>query len=188
MKITDLELSGLKLIELDVYKDDLGFFVERFNAVKFAELGINATFVQDNHSRSAPGVLRGLHFQYAPRQAKLVGAITGRIWDVVVDLRPDSPTFKKWKAIELSGDNGRLLWVPFGFAHGFCVIGNEPADVMYKVDALYGRGGEGGIHWSDSELGIEWPVREPRVSAKDEKLPKLSELSALLESCFRKAR
>jgi len=130
--VKDLSLPGLKLIELKIYKDDRGFFTERYVQERFKEFGLPGNFVQDNHSRSKPGVIRGLHYQTNPAQGKLVGAIRGRILDVVVDIRKSSPTFGKWEAVELSDENGRLLWVPAGFAHGFCVLGNEDADVSIR--------------------------------------------------------
>src|ERR1700727_1514521 len=141
MKVIDCPLDGLKVIELDVHGDPRGFFVERFHIKRFAEAGLPHIFMQDNHSRSAPGILRGLHYQFSPPQGKLVGAIAGRIWDVAVDVRPDSPTYGQHFTIELSDENATLLWVPAGFAHGFCVIGDVPADVIYKVTAPYGPGG-----------------------------------------------
>jgi dTDP-4-dehydrorhamnose 3,5-epimerase len=168
MKVIHLDLPGLILFTLPVYKDARGFFVERYQAERFAAYLPGADFVQDNHSRSLPGVLRGLHYQRDPEQGKLVGAIRGRIWDVAVDIRVDSPTFGKTYATELSEENGRLLWIPAGFAHGFCVLGDEPADVVYKVDASYNAAGEGGIHWADPDLAISWPVPKPMVSKRDE--------------------
>jgi len=170
MKVTPLELPGLLLVELKVHGDERGFFVERFNRRSFAEHGLPLDFAQDNHSRSAPGILRGLHYQTAPAQGKLVGVINGRIWDVAVDIRTDSPTFGRSFGIELSDMNGLLLWVPKGFAHGFCVLGDRPADVMYKVDQLYSPSTEGGIQWNDPTLAIQWPVTAPTVSARDSAL------------------
>jgi dTDP-4-dehydrorhamnose 3,5-epimerase len=120
-------------------------------------------------------VLRGLHYQTAPAQGKLVGVVRGRIWDVVVDIRPSSPTYGRHSAVELTDLNGRLLWIPAGFAHGFCVLGDEPADVLYKVDALYNPASEGGIRWDDPELGIAWPIERPVISARDQKLPSFAE-------------
>lgn len=171
MKVIDTPLHGLKLIELKVNGDPRGFFVERFNARTFAEAGLPTAYAQDNHSRSAPGVLRGLHFQMQPPQGKLVGVVRGRIWDVAVDIRPGSPTFGQSYSLELSDMNGLLLWIPPGFAHGFCVVGDEPADLFYKVDCLYNPGGEGGILWSDPELAIRWPIQNPTVSGRDRDLP-----------------
>jgi dTDP-4-dehydrorhamnose 3,5-epimerase len=164
-------LSGLKLIELKIYGDDRGFFTERYVAERFIAYGLPERFIQDNHSRSKPGVIRGLHYQADPAQGKLVGVIRGKIWDVAVDLRKDSPTFGQWEAFELSDENGRLLWIPAGFAHGFCVLGNEDADVMYKVDAAYSPKTEGGILYSDPDLKIDWPDKDPIVSGKDKVLP-----------------
>lgn len=168
--VKDLSLPGLKLIEMKVYRDDRGFFTERYVKELFAGFGLPGSFVQDNHSRSKPGVIRGLHYQTNPAQGKLVGVIRGKIWDVAVDLRKDSPTFGKWEAFELSDENGRLLWIPAGFAHGFCVLGNEDADVMYKVDAPYSPKTEGGICYLDPDLKITWPVQNPIVSGKDREL------------------
>jgi dTDP-4-dehydrorhamnose 3,5-epimerase len=170
MKVTELALRGPKLIELDLFGDARGFFVERFNEARFREHGLPTHFVQDNHSRSAPGVLRGLHLQTNPAQGKLVGCARGKIWDVAVDLRPESPTFTQHYATELTDLNGRLLWIPPGFAHGFCVLGEDPADVFYKVDALYAPNAETGILWSDPELKISWPLSHPIVSARDQEL------------------
>ena len=174
MKVTSLELAGLKLIELDVHGDSRGFFVERFNQARFQEAGLPTHFVQDNHSRSAPGVLRGLHYQTHPQQGKLVSAARGRIWDIALDIRRDSPTYGQHYGVELSDMNGKLLWIPPGFAHGFCVLGDEPADVFYKVDELYNPKSEGGILWNDPELKIQWPIQNPIISAKDVKLPRFS--------------
>jgi dTDP-4-dehydrorhamnose 3,5-epimerase len=175
MKVKDLALSGLKLVELDVFGDSRGFFVERFHAEKFRALGLPTEFVQDNHSRSAPGVLRGLHYQCRPEQGKLVGCVQGRIWDVAVDLRPESLTFGKHFSVELTDTNGLLVWIPPGFAHGFCVLGDEPAAVLYKVTEPYNPAGEGGIRWNDRDLNIPWPLREPKVSARDGELPSFAE-------------
>ena len=175
MKVTDCEIDGLKVVELDVFGDSRGFFVERFNAEKFGAAGLPTDFVQDNHSRSAPGVLRGLHYQHTPVQGKLVGAATGAIWDVAVDIRPDSPTFGKYFGVELSDENGKLLWVPGGFAHGFCVLGDRPADLLYKVTSGYNPQGEEGIAWDDSDIAIKWPVAEPVISDRDKDLISFAE-------------
>lgn len=175
MKVTPLEITGLKLVELKVHGDARGFFVERFNFDAYAQNGLPTQFYQDNHSRSAPGVLRGLHYQVDPAQSKLVGVVRGRIWDVVVDIRPQSPHFGKSFGVELSDMNGRLLWIPAGFAHGFCVLGDEPADVFYKVDCLYNPKTEGGIRWDDPDLQIQWPILKPLISARDQGLPTFKE-------------
>ena len=176
MKFVALELSGLVLVELKVLGDARGFFVERFHEQRFAEHGLPTRFAQDNHSRSAPGVLRGLHYQLNPAQGKLVGVIRGRIWDVAVDLRPGSTTFGQRYGVEMSDLNGRLLWIPPGFGHGFCVLGDEPADVMYKVTAPYNPAGEGGVKWDDADLAIPWPIQNPTISGRDQKLPSFAEL------------
>lgn len=179
MKELETGLAGLRLFELPVYRDERGFFLERYREDRWAELGIREHFVQDNHSRSQPGVLRGLHFQTSPPQGKLVSALHGRVFDVVVDLREGSPTFGRWYGTELNDENGRMLWVPFGFAHGFCVLGDAPADMVYKVNGVYNPRTEGGLRWDAPEVGIEWPLREPLLSPKDAVLPTLAELKPL---------
>ncbi|MGZ3696798.1 MAG: dTDP-4-dehydrorhamnose 3,5-epimerase [Bdellovibrionota bacterium] len=167
MKITSLELPGLKLIEPVLHGDQRGFFVERYRVDAFREHGIPTEYAQDNHSRSGPGVLRGLHYQWDPPQGKLIGVIRGKIWDVVVDIRADSPTYGKSLGIELSDENACAIWVPAGFAHGFCVTSDGPSDVYYKVTGLYNPKTESGIAWNDPELGVKWPVRNPEVSQRD---------------------
>jgi dTDP-4-dehydrorhamnose 3,5-epimerase len=178
VKSIALPIKGLLKVVLDVHPDSRGFFVERFNQKTFRDSGVPLNFVQDNHSRSIPNVLRGLHFQTGPAQGKLVGVVSGKIFDVAVDLRPDSPTYGHWHGEELSGENGTCLWIPGGFAHGFCVLGNEPADVLYKVDAAFNPQGDLGIHWADPSIGIHWPIKNPIVSAKDEKLPSFADYKA----------
>jgi dTDP-4-dehydrorhamnose 3,5-epimerase len=165
------KISGLKLVELKIFPDNRGFFTERYHQERFTNLGIAGTFVQDNHSRSKPGVIRGLHYQHSPAQGKLVSVIRGKIWDVAVDLRKGSPTFGQWESFELSDENGLVLWIPGGFAHGFCALGNEDADVMYKVDTPYSPQNEGGISYADPDLAIRWPIQSPIVSPKDQVLP-----------------
>ncbi|CAK0753114.1 dTDP-4-dehydrorhamnose 3,5-epimerase [Gammaproteobacteria bacterium] len=174
MKVTPLELPGLLLVELELRGDARGFFVERFNENEYQRFGLPTRFKQDNHSRSAPGVLRGLHYQYDLPQGKLIGVLCGRIFDVVLDIRPDSPSYGKSFGTELTDLNGHLLWIPAGFAHGFCVLGAEPADILYKVDQFYNPKGEGGIHWADPEAAILWPIQNPIVSARDQVLPSFS--------------
>ena len=169
MEVTGCNISGLKIIQLDVKGDARGFFIERFHAGRFAEAGLPTDFLQDNHSRSAPGILRGLHYQHMPPQGKLVGVTRGAVWDVAVDIRPDSPTYGQHHAVELTGENGLLFWIPAGFAHGFCVLGNEPADMLYKVTAHYNAGGEGGIRYDNLELAIGWPLKNPVISERDSK-------------------
>jgi dTDP-4-dehydrorhamnose 3,5-epimerase len=165
--VMPLRIRGLLLIENAIHGDARGFFTERFHVERFREHGFNVAFAQENHSRSAPRVLRGLHYQHAPAQGKLIGVVRGSIWDVVVDIRPASETFGHHVGVELSDINGRLLWLPAGFAHGFCVLGDEPADLLYKVDAPYEPKGEGGIQWDDPQLEIQWPIEHPVVSARD---------------------
>ena len=168
MQLIDEPLDGLKVIQLAVHGDARGFFVERYHSEKLAKLGITERFMQDNHSRSAPGILRGLHYQYDPPQGKLVGVTRGAVWDVAVDIRPNSPTFGMHHGVELSADNGRLFWIPAGFAHGFCVLGDEPADMLYKCSGLYHAQGEGGIRYDDPDLAVPWPIDNPIISARDE--------------------
>jgi dTDP-4-dehydrorhamnose 3,5-epimerase len=171
MDIQDCTIEGLKIIRLNMRSDNRGFFVERFHARQFQEAGLPSDFVQDNHSRSGANVLRGLHYQHAPAQGKLVGVTRGRVWDVAVDIRPNSPTFGQHQGVELSGDNGLLFWMPAGFAHGFCVLGDEPADMIYKVNNYYSQAGEGGIRYDDPKLNISWPLKHPIISDRDRQLP-----------------
>lgn len=174
--ITDLPISGLKLIELKLFHDDRGFFTEWYQEERFQKMGIESRFIQDNYSRSKPGVIRGLHYQSNPAQGKLVGVVSGRIWDVVVDLRSQSPTFGEHFGVELSGVNGKLLWIPPGFAHGFCALGESEACVFYKVDAPYSPKSESGIRYHDPELKIQWPSgMNFTVSAKDQVLPSFAD-------------
>ena len=175
MRSSDTPLAGLKLIELRLHADARGFFTERFNAQRYGAHGLPEHFVQDNHSRSLPGVLRGLHYQNTPAQGKLVGVIHGRVWDVAVDIRPGSATFGQHYAVELSGDNGRMLWIPEGFAHGFCVLSQAPADMVYKVTTPYNPQGEGAIRDDDPALAIDWPLKEPLISERDQNLPSWEE-------------
>ncbi len=177
MQVLDCKLPGLKIVQLKVHGDSRGFFVERFNYDRFLEAGLPTQYFQDNHSRSAPGILRGVHYQATPPQGKLVGVLRGRIWDVAVDIRPDSPTYGQYDALELSSDNGRLLWIPAGFAHGFCVLGDEPADVLYKVTGRYNASGEGGIRYDDPQMAIDWPVKNPTISDRDKGLMSWAEYS-----------
>lgn len=175
MNVVRERIDGVLTIQLRSFADERGFFIERFNADAFKAAGLPIDFCQDNHSRSKPGVIRGLHYQTDPAQGKLVGVIRGRIWDVAVDIRPDSPTFGQHVDVELSDENGRLIWMPPGIAHGFCVLGDEPADVLYKVDRPYNKQTEGGILWNDPDLAIAWPVAAPIVSARDRALPSLAD-------------
>ncbi len=169
MKIVDEYLNGLKVIKADIFSDNRGFFMERFSAAKFEALGLPSVFVQDNFSRSKAGVVRGLHYQKNPDQAKLVSCTSGRIIDVAVDIRKDSGSFGKHFSIELSDENGLMLYIPAGFAHGFAAL--TDADVMYKVDGLYSKTGEGGIKYDDAALGIDWGTRYAIASDRDLALP-----------------
>ncbi len=175
MKVHDCPLQGLKIIELDLHGDARGFFVERFHRQRFLDHGLPVDFSQDNHSRSAPGVMRGLHYQHTPAQGKLVGVTRGRVWDVALDIRADSPTYGQHHAVELTGENGILFWMPPGFAHGFCVLGEEPADMLYKVTGHYNMEGEGGIRATDADLNIPWPVACDNFSPRDLALPSWEE-------------
>lgn len=181
MEIFETALPEVKHIRLTHFGDARGFFVERFHAARFAEHGLPSAFVQDNHSRSAPGILRGIHYQHTPAQGKLVGVIRGKVWDVAVDLRTDSPNFGQHVAVALDGDqmtHTDLLWIPAGFGHGFCVIGNEPADMLYKTTAHYNAAGEGGVRWDDATLDIPWPIKAPEVSKRDDAQPTLQEYAS----------
>ncbi len=179
MKILDTPLPGVLLLEPRVFRDDRGFFLESFNAARFAEHGLPTEFVQDNHSRSARGVLRGLHYQRRQPQGKLVSVVRGEIWDVAVDIRDGSPTFGRSFAMTLDEDSRQLLWIPPGFAHGFCVL-SDGADVLYKCTTLYDAADDRGIRWDDPALGIEWPIADPILSAKDRALPSLAEAAGAL--------
>lgn len=171
MDVREYAVSGPLLIKPKVFGDARGFFVERYREDLFREIGIQNRFLQDNHSRSAHRVLRGLHYQFDQPQGKLVTAIRGQIQDVVVDLRSGSPTFGQSVSVVLDGDRPEWFWVPAGFAHGFAVLSQDGADVMYKVDAPYNPKGEAGIAWNDPELKIDWQVMMPLLSEKDQRQP-----------------
>jgi dTDP-4-dehydrorhamnose 3,5-epimerase len=164
----NLPIPGLMLIEHKVFHDNRGFFTERFNHETLKALGFEQTFVQDNFSRSLPGVLRGMHYQFDQPQGKLVSCTRGRIYDIAIDLRHTEASFGKYYGIELSGEKPMSLWIPPGFAHGFCVIGDELADVSYKVSCPYNANGEFGLRWNDSQIKIDWPIAKPILSGKDE--------------------
>ncbi len=167
MEVSDLELSGLKLIKPAVFGDSRGFFLESYHEARYHAAGIREVFVQDNHSRSVRGTLRGLHYQSSPGQAKLIRVTRGRIFDVAVDIRPGSSTFGKWAGIELDDQKHEQLFVPLGFAHGFCVL-SDFAEVQYKCSALYDAKTESSIDYKDPEIGVAWPVTEPVLSARDQ--------------------
>jgi dTDP-4-dehydrorhamnose 3,5-epimerase len=176
MKVTETELKGVLIIEPEVYEDARGFFLETFHQNRYRELGIRSDFVQDNMSFSKKRTLRGLHFQHPHDQAKLVQAVKGTVFDVIVDIRRGSPTFGKWTGTYLSDENNRQVFIPQGFAHGFCVI-SEYAVFMYKCSDFYARECERGILWSDPDLNIKWPVENALVSEKDRQLPRLRDLA-----------
>jgi dTDP-4-dehydrorhamnose 3,5-epimerase len=169
MNFIPCDIPDVLIIEPKVFGDARGFFMETYQARRMAEAGISGNFVQDNQSRSARGVLRGLHYQVRQTQAKLVRVVSGSIFDVCVDLRRSSPTFKQWTGVELSAENKRQLWVPKGFAHGFYVL-SESADLVYKTDDYYAPEWECTLKWDDPAIGVRWPVPTgeiPVVSAKD---------------------
>lgn len=178
MRITDTRLPDVKLIEPDVFHDERGFFLESFNQARFdALVGQSVQFVQDNHSHSRRGVVRGLHYQLAPRaQGKLIRVLQGTIFDVAVDIRHDSPTFGLWSGTELTADSQQQIWIPPGFAHGFMVL-SESADVFYKTTNYWCRGLERGLRWNDPKIGIAWPGGvEPILAEKDRDNPGLDAL------------
>lgn len=175
MKISEAPLSGVLLIEPKVFGDARGFFLETWHRERYLAAGL-PEFVQDNFSHSRQGTLRGLHFQRQHPQGKLVQVVRGAIFDVVVDIRAGSGTFGKWYGVELSVENHRQLWVPPGFAHGFCVL-SEEADFFYKCTDFYHPEDEGGIIWNDPDIGIAWPVSNPLLSEKDRCFSRLAELA-----------
>ena len=176
MKVIETSIRGCVIIEPTVFGDERGFFLETFHAARYAEsAGINLPFVQDNHSRSSKGVLRGLHFQKTKPQGKLVRVVRGEVYDVAVDIRANSKTFGKWEAVILSEHNKLQFWVPPGFAHGFVVL-SDIADFEYKCTDFYDSTDEGSILWSDPDLGIQWPIQNPIVSAKDAVAKQLADL------------
>ncbi len=175
MELISLSLSGLKLIKPAIYEDSRGFFVESYHSQKYAKAGMDVQFMQDNHSYSKKGTIRGMHFQKKPGQAKLVTVCEGEIYDVVVDIRPDSPTFGKWEGVYLSSKTCEQLFIPIGFAHGFCVV-SETAHVLYKVSAFYDPVEEKGFRFDDPEIGIKWPETDPVVSLRDKEAPLFADL------------
>jgi dTDP-4-dehydrorhamnose 3,5-epimerase len=176
----ETELDGVILLEPVVHGDDRGFLVETFSAAAWSEAGVDCEFVQDNHSRSRGGTLRGLHFQTRPGQAKLVRCLRGRIWDVAVDLRRGSPTYGRWEGYELDDERHRQLFVPKGFAHGFCAL-SDVADVHYKLSSYYDPASEAGIAWDDPTVAVQWPIDDPQVSARDASAPALAEIESDLD-------
>jgi dTDP-4-dehydrorhamnose 3,5-epimerase len=173
MHVIPTDLPGVLIIEPRVHGDARGFFLETFHAARYGDAGIPGPFVQDNHSRSAEGVLRGLHYQVTKPQGKLVRCVRGAVFDVAVDVRRGSPGFGRWVGTELTEEARRQLWIPPGFAHGFCVMVG-PAEVEYKCTDYHAPNDESGIIWNDPVVGIAWPIADPTLSEKDRALPRLS--------------
>ena len=171
----ETRIEGLVLVQAQVHSDERGFLAETFRQDELKQLGIDCRFVQDNQSRSLKGTLRGIHFQTKPGQAKLVRCARGRILDVAVDLRRDSPTFGQWEAHELSDENQRLLFIPVGFGHGFLVLSDD-ADVLYRLSSYYKPETEAGFAWDDADVGIEWPAMGHLISERDRNAPRLAEV------------
>lgn len=183
MRFVPTSLPGFTVVEPTVHADARGFFVETFREDAARDAGIDLAWVQDNHARSQRGVLRGMHFSVDPGQAKLVRCARGRVLDVVVDVRPGSPTFGRWEGVELDDENGRQVFVPVGFAHGYLVL-SEVADVVYKCTEYYDPSKERGIAWDDPDVGIEWPAGPKTVSERDATAPRLAEISADLPFAY----
>lgn len=175
MRVEDLELKGIKLIHPKIFRDDRGFFLESYHRDRYKEYGIDVEFVQDNHSYSSQGTIRGMHFQSNPGQAKLVSVSHGSIYDVIVDMRKTSKTYKQWIGVTLSGNNPSQIFIPVGFAHGFCVL-SENAHVHYKVSSYYHPDTEKGFHFLDKEINITWPCHHPIVSLRDQNAPQFCEV------------
>jgi len=177
MKFVETTLPGCVVIEPQVFGDSRGFFYESYNEAKYREAGIDRRFVQSNVSRSARGVLRGLHYQYPHPQGKLVSVLEGEVYDVAVDIRHGSPTFGQWASVMLTAENHRHFWIPEGFAHGFCVV-SDYATFSYQCTDLYDAKADGNVRWDDPAIGIDWPVSDPLLSEKDSKAPLLADVPA----------
>jgi dTDP-4-dehydrorhamnose 3,5-epimerase len=184
VKVVETTLPGVLIVEPRVFRDGRGFFMETFNAERYAACGLPTEFRQDNHSRSTRGVLRGLHYQLHRPQGKLVSVVRGRVFDVAVDIRRGSPTFGRWFGTELSDEAPRAVWIPPGFAHGFCTL-SEVADFVYKCTDVYVPEHDRGILWSDPSIGIDWPVGDPLLSDRDRALPLLSDAGSALPDFHR---
>jgi dTDP-4-dehydrorhamnose 3,5-epimerase len=174
MELKELSLSGLKLLRPKVFHDDRGFFKESYRKPLYESCGIDCEFVQDNHSYSKGGTVRGMHFQAKPGQAKLISVLEGEIFDVIVDIRPDSPTFRKWEGVYLKSDQHEQLFIPIGFAHGFCVL-SDTAHVVYKVSSVYDPLEEKGFRFDDPSIAIHWPIANPILSPRDLRAPSFEE-------------
>lgn len=183
VEIESEHLNGLKVLSPGVFEDKRGFFLEVYRADQFEELGLSDIFVQDNHSGSQKGVLRGLHFQWDPPMGKLMRVSVGTAFLVAVDIRKGSPSLGKWFGIEVSAENKKQVWAPAGFARGFCVL-SEFAEIQYKCTGIYNSRGESGILWNDPEIGIEWPINNPVLSDKDRGAQSLSQWLSCQESDF----
>jgi dTDP-4-dehydrorhamnose 3,5-epimerase len=175
LNVTHTELPGVLIIEPRVFREERGWFMESFSAARYAAEGMPSEFAQDNVSYSVPGVLRGLHYQHPIGQGKLVGVLEGEVYDVAVDIRPDSPTFRRWVAVTLSSDNHKQLWIPVGYAHAF--VARKPSIVTYKASAAYDPNGQRSVLWCDEEIGIEWPEKKPLLSEKDACAPRLRDIA-----------
>jgi|SRR4051812_12629055 dTDP-4-dehydrorhamnose 3,5-epimerase len=180
MEIIDLPLSGAKLIRPRIFRDPRGFFFESYSAPLYQKAGMPEVWVQDNHSLSAQDTLRGLHYQSTPGQAKLVRVTRGRIFDVIVDIRPESPTFGRWHGERIDAEDHTQIYIPVGFAHGFCVL-SEVAEVQYKVSTPYDGAHECSIRWNDPEIGVAWPVTTPLLSDRDQKSESFADFKARLD-------
>lgn len=183
IRVESRHLSDVVVLVPDIFQDSRGFFMETFRQDQFKALGLPHDFVQDNHSRSAKGVVRGLHFQWEPPMGKLMRVILGSAFLVAVDIRKSSPLLGKWFGIEASAENRRQVWAPAGFARGFCVL-SEVAEIQYKCTGLYNNKGESGIRWNDPQIDVEWPVSVPSLSEKDQKAQTLEQWLARPESDF----
>lgn len=175
MEVIELKLKGLKLIKPKVFRDNRGFFLETYQQSSFKKFGIDVNFQQDNHSFSSKDCIRGMHFQTIPGQAKLIRSPVGKIFDVAVDIRPDSPTFGQWEGVVLDDKEHHQLYIPVGFAHGFCVL-SETAHVMYKVSEPYNAAYEKGFRFDDPDVSIEWPTSTPIISDRDREAPRFKEM------------
>ncbi|MDT8302098.1 MAG: dTDP-4-dehydrorhamnose 3,5-epimerase [Sedimentisphaerales bacterium] len=175
MKVKETKLPGVLILEPAVFTDERGFFLETWSSSRYEEAGVKGPFVQDNVSFSKKGVLRGLHFQYPQSQGKLVQVLAGEVVDVAVDIRQDSPTFGQWVSAILSNANHRQIYIPSGFAHGYCVT-SQTAVFSYKCTDFYDPGSEGGIIWNDPDINIDWPMEEPILSSKDTDYPRLKDI------------
>lgn len=178
MKVEQTKLEGVLLVTPQVFGDERGFFMETYNREKALEQGLPAEFVQDNHSKSTKGVLRGLHYQSPQWQGKLIRTVQGEIYDVAVDIRTESATFGEWVGVYLNDENKQQLYVPAGFAHGFLVT-SDSAEVIYKCTTLYAPEQEAGVRWNDPDIGVKWPIEEPLLSAKDQTSQLLRDLPSL---------